>query len=58
MDLTEGEDTKKRRQEYTKKLYKKGLNDPDNRYGVITHLEPAMLECYQMGLKKHHYEQS
>ena len=58
-DLTEAEDTKKRRQEYTKKVYKKGLNDPDNHDGVITHLEPGILECRsQMGPRKHHYEQS
>ena len=44
MDLTEAEDTKKRWQEYTE-LYKKGLNDPDNHGGVITHLEPDILEC-------------
>ena len=44
MDLTEAEDTKKRLQEYTE-LYKKDLNDPDNCNGVITHLEPEILEC-------------
>ena len=44
MDLTEAEDTKKRWQEYTEKLYKKDLNDPDNHDGVITHLEPDILE--------------
>ena len=44
-DLTEAEDTKKRWQEYTEKLYKKDLNDPDNHDGVITHLEPDILEC-------------
>ena len=43
-DLTEAEDIKKRRQEYTKELYKKDLNDPDNHYGVITYLEPDILE--------------
>ena len=43
-DLTEAEDTKKRWQEYTEKLYKKDLNDPDNHDGVITHLEPGILE--------------
>ena len=43
-DLT-GEETKKRWQEYTEELYKKGLNDPDNHDGVITHLEPDILEC-------------
>ena len=49
MDLTEGEDIKKRWQEYTKELYKKkkkkDLSDPDNHDGVITHLEPYFLEC-------------
>ena len=45
MDLTEGEDIKKRWQEYTEELYKKGLNDPDNDNGVVTHLEPDILEC-------------
>ena len=44
MDLTEVEDIKKRWQEYIEKLYKKGLNDPDNHDGVITHLEPDILE--------------
>ena len=45
MDLTEAEDIKKRQQEYTEELYKKGLHDPDNHNGVITHLEPDILEC-------------
>ena len=45
MDLTEAEDIKKRQQEYTKELYKKDLHNPDNRNGVITHLEPDILEC-------------
>ena len=47
MDITEAEDIffKKRWQEYTEKLYKKDLNDPDNQDGVITHLEPDILEC-------------
>ncbi|MGJ8505850.1 hypothetical protein, partial [Glaesserella parasuis] len=45
MDLTEAEDIKKRWQEYTEELYRKGLNDPDNHDGVITHLEPDILEC-------------
>ena len=45
MDLTEAEDIKKRWQEYTEELYKKYLNDPDNHDGVITHLEPDILEC-------------
>ena len=52
MDLTEAEDIKKRRQEYTEELYKKDLHDWDNHDGVITDLEP------DMGLRKHHYEQS
>ena len=43
MDLTEAEDIKKRRQEYTEELYKKDLNDPDNHDGMITHLEPDIL---------------
>ena len=45
MDLTEAEDIKKRWQEYTKELYKKDLHDPDIHNGVITHLEPDILEC-------------
>ena len=45
MDLTEAEDIKKRWQEYTEELYKKGLHDSDNHDGVITHLEPDILEC-------------
>ena len=44
-DLTEAEDIKKRWQEYTEELYKKDLHDPDNQDGVITHLEPDILEC-------------
>ena len=44
MDLTEAEDIKKRCQEYTEELYKKDLHDPDNHDGVITHLEPDILE--------------
>ena len=44
-DLTEAEDTKKRWQEYTEELYKKDLNDPDNHNGVISHLQPDILEC-------------
>ena len=55
-DLTE-EDIKKRWQEYTE-LYKKDLNDPYIHDGVITHLEPDILECSQVGLKKCHYEQT
>ena len=45
MDQTEAEDIKKRWQEYTEELYKKELNDPDNHNGMITHLEPNILEC-------------
>ena len=45
MDLTEAEDIKKRWQEYTEELYKKDLHHPDNHDGVITHLEPDILEC-------------
>ena len=45
MDLTEAEDIKKRWQEYTEELYKKDLHDPDNHNGVITDLEPDLLEC-------------
>ena len=44
-NLTEAEDIKKRWKEYTEELYKKGLHDPDNQNGVITHLEPDILEC-------------
>ena len=45
MDLIEAEDIKKRWQKYTEELYKKDLHDPDNHDGVITHLEPDILEC-------------
>ena len=45
MDLTEAEDIKKRWQEYTEELYKKDLHNTDNHDGVITHLEPDILEC-------------
>ena len=45
MDLTEAEDIKQRMQEFTEELYKKDLHDPDNHDGVITHLEPYILEC-------------
>ena len=59
MDLTEAEDIKKRQQEYTEELYKKDLNDPDNHNGMITHLQSAILGVQsQVGLRKHHYEQS
>ena len=63
MDLTEAENIKKW-QEYTEELYKKDLYNQDNHNGVITHLEPDILEwgcCVglsQVGLRKHHYEQS
>ena len=57
MDLTEAEDIKKRWPEYTEELYKKDLHDPDNHDGVITHLEPDILECeVKWALRKHHYE--
>ena len=60
MDLTQAEDIKKRWQEYTEELYKKDLHDQDKHDGVITHLEPDILECdvFQVGLRKHHYKQS
>ena len=45
MDLTEAENIEKSWQEYTEELYKKDLHDPDNQKGVITHLEPDILEC-------------
>jgi len=45
MDLTEAEDIKKRRQEYTEELYKKDIHDPDNHDHMITHLQPDILEC-------------
>ena len=45
MDLIEAEDTKMRWQEYTEELYEKDLNDPDNHNGLVTHLEPDILEC-------------
>ena len=55
MDLIEAEDIKKRWQEYTE-LFKKDLHDPDDHEDVITHthLEPDILECGQVGLRKHH----
>ena len=56
MDLTEAEDIKKRWQEYTEKLYRKDLHNPDNHDSVITNLEPEILEC-KVGLRKHHYQQ-
>ena len=45
MDLTEAEDIKKRWQEYTEELYKKDLHDPDKHDGMVTHVEPDILEC-------------
>ena len=45
MDRIEAEDIKKRQQEYTEELYKKDLHDPDNHGGMITHLEPDILDC-------------
>ena len=58
MNLTEGEDSKKRWQEYTEELYKKDLNDPDNHSGVITPRARHPGVWSQVGLRKHHYEQS
>ena len=59
IDLTEAEHIKKRHQEYTEELYKKDLHDSDNHNGMITHPEPDILELQsQVGLRKHHYEQS
>ena len=58
-DLIEAADIKKRWQEYTGELYKKELHDPDNHDGVITHLEPDILECeVKWALEMHHYKQS
>ena len=57
-NLTEAEEIKKRWQKYTK-LYKKGLADLNNHNGVVTHLEPDILECeVQVDLRKHYYKQS
>ena len=59
MDLIEAEDIKKRWQVYTEEQYKKDVSDPDNHDGVITHLQPDILQVQsQVGLRKHHYEQS
>ena len=49
IDLTETEDIKKRWQEYTEEQYKENFNDPDKQDGVITHLEPDILECESSG---------
>ena len=57
-DLTKAEEIKKRWQEYIEELYKQCLNDPDNHNGVITHLEPDILEYRQVGLRRHHYKQT
>ena len=58
MELTAAEENK-RWQEYTEELYKKYINDLDNHDGVITHLEPRHPRVWsQLGLRKHHYEQS
>ena len=63
-DLREAEDIKKRFQEYTEKLYKKGLNDTDNHDAVVTHLKPDILEwevnlgSLGMLLRKHYYKHS
>ena len=58
VDLREAEDIKKRQQEYTEELYKKDPHDPVNHDGMITHLEPDHGIQSQVGLRKHHYEQS
>ena len=59
MNLTEAEDIKKRGQDYTEELYKKDLHDPDNHDGVITQLEPDILECeVKWALGSIHYEAS
>ena len=58
-NLTETEDIKKGGQQYTEELYQNSRNDPDSRDGVITHLEPEHPRVWsQVGLRKHHYEQS
>ena len=57
MDLTEAEDIKKTRQEYTEELYKKYLHDPDNHDSVLADLEPDILKCkVKWALGKHHNE--
>ena len=59
MDLKEAEDIKKRWQEYPEELYKKDLHDQENQNGVMTDLEPDILECeVKWALQKHHSEQS
>ena len=57
-DPLEKEEIKNRCQQYTEELHKKGFNDPDNHDGVVTHLEPDILECEQVGLRKHYNKQS
>ena len=58
-NLTEAEEIKKSWQEYTEELYTKDISDPDNHDGVITHLQPDILQVQsQVGLRKHHYKQS
>ena len=57
MDLTEAEDIK-RWQAYIEELYKKGINNLDNHDGMITYLEPDILKCEVVGLRKHHCKQS
>ena len=58
MDLTETENIKKRWQEYPEELYKKGLDDPDSHKGVVTYLEPDILECGQVDIRKHYSKES
>ena len=57
MSLTEAEYIKKRWQKYTEELYNKDLHDPDNHDGLVTHLEPDILE-WEVDLRKHHYEKA
>ena len=57
-DLTEAEEIKKRWQEHIEELYKKDLHDPDNHDGMITHYSETPGMQSQVGLRKHHYEQS
>ena len=56
MNLTEAKEIKKRWQEFIEEVYKRDVDDPDNHNGVITHLEPDILEC-EVCLRKHHYKQ-
>ena len=58
MDLTEAKDIKKRWQEYTEELHKKDRNDPDNHDGVITNLEPDIMDARSSGLQELSLEQS